>query len=262
MEKQVLKIFIEDALFEIDLKERSISAADNPNFKVWFKDLEVIDGDYRLGYDWKMQRLCPFSTDLPKEHFHLIHLPESLLQPTQESITAFNELSVRHCTGVLVADEDIEARLRGELPKIDIAGSLFYVDWRLRELRSVEDPTTRLNLRDMEMNNEGDKYLCLYHTEYKAIYIPTQYTKQIPEKVVVLEIPYELKLDPIGVARQFELPDTAMLKDFPIEKNLKATVKPISKTEAQQMLDNIRRQYQNRNERQQQNCSKRKGKRL
>ncbi len=260
MEKQTLKIFIEDIPFEMDLKERCIYHPHRPERKLDLDEIGLSNGYYQLAFDHTNGTL--HSLHEADGESKPIKIPFAVLTPTQETVEEINKISAEQDLGILVADENIEARLRGELPKIDVAGSLFYVDWRLRELRAVEDPSTRLNLRDMEMNNEGDKYLCLYNTEYKAIYIPTQYTKQIPEKVVILEIPYELKLDPVGVARQFELPDTAMLKNFPIEKNLKATVKAISKTEAQQMLDNIRKQYQNRNQRQHQNSSKRKGKRL
>jgi hypothetical protein len=260
MEQQKLKIFIDEIPFEIDLKERSLYHPHQPERKLDLDEIGLSDGYFHLAFDQANGTIHPLA-EAGAENKE-IKIPFALLTPTQEAVEAFNKISAENDLGILIADERLEARLRGELPKIDVAGALFYVDWRLRELRMVDEPWTRLNLRDMDMNDAGDRYLCLYNTEYKAIYIPTQYTKQIPDKVVVLEIPYELKLDPVAVARQFELPDTAMLKNFPIEKDLKATVKQLNKMEAQQLLNNVRNQYRQKTEQQQQNNSKRKGKRL
>lgn len=125
-------------------------------------------------------------------------------------------------------EEMLARRLAGILPVIDIAGHPFTVDWRLKELRPVDDFSTRLDLNRMAMNEDGTAYLCIYHLPSKSeLYIQDNIT-ELPKDAVLLEIPYEFELDPVGVARQYGLRDTELLDDHPIIQDLKAIVKPLS----------------------------------
>lgn len=124
----------------------------------------------------------------------------------------------------------VAARLNGILPRIDIAGYPFIVDWRLKELRPVDDFSTRLDLRHMPMSDDGEKYLCFYHVPTRCEWKANDSITAVPKDVVLLEIPYELKLDPVSVARQYGLKDTELLENHPIQKELKAKVIPLEET--------------------------------
>jgi hypothetical protein len=50
----------------------------------------------------------------------------------------------------------------------------------------------------------------------------------LSKNVVLLEIPHEIKLDPMAVAREQGIDHHALLKENPIQSELKAIVKPIS----------------------------------
>lgn len=133
--------------------------------------------------------------------------------------------------------ELINRRLAGQLPTIDIAGHTFYVDWRFQELRAKDYFEARpLNLKGMAMNAEGTAYWCFYHVPTKSEFVVTEQLKSLPKDVVWLEIPYELKLDPIGVARQYGLEDTAMLHKYPIEPNLIAKVLPLKESRLPELI--------------------------
>jgi hypothetical protein len=133
-------------------------------------------------------------------------------------------------------EELAERRLAGILPHININGWDFIVDWRLRELRAADNPSDRIGLRNLPMDPEGVNYLCFYNTKLRHTIIPDINMTSLPKNVVFLEIPYELKLDPVAVAREMGLPDTDLLKSFPIEQYLKAKATPLEETEMVQLV--------------------------
>ncbi len=124
----------------------------------------------------------------------------------------------------------LDRRLAGELPRIDIAGYPFIIDWRLKELRPVDDFSSRIDLRNMAMDAEGINYLCFYHIPSKTVLHLSDTITELPKDTVMLEIPYELKLDPVGVAREYGAEDTFMLNSYPIQKDLMAKVVPLEET--------------------------------
>ena len=130
-----------------------------------------------------------------------------------------------------LSDEQLlERRLSGTLPVIDIMGYPFIIDWRLKELRPVNDFNTRLDLKTMAMNNDGNKYLCYYHIPTRSEVVPDKSIKELPTDVLLLEIPFELVLDPVGVAREYGLGDTDLLNRYPIQREIKATVIPLEQS--------------------------------
>ena len=128
------------------------------------------------------------------------------------------------------AEKLLKRRLSGVLPHIDLAGTDFTVDWRLKELRETDAPWNHIDLEYMEMSDSGEEYICLYDTEHHILYSPDENITELPKNVVMLEIPNELALDPVAVARTFEMNESTFLNDYPIQENLKATVKPLTDT--------------------------------
>ncbi len=120
--------------------------------------------------------------------------------------------------------ELLDRRLSGILPRIDIAGQQFIVDWKQRELRMESDPGKCIGLNGMPMSEDGERYLCLYDFKANTVLHFTDRTIEMPQNMVALEIPSELKLDPVGVARECGLADTFMLDRYPILRDLKARV--------------------------------------
>jgi len=123
-----------------------------------------------------------------------------------------------------VQDEAVTKRLRGELPRIGIDGDTFIVDWRLKELRSVDDLSRIIHLSKMDMNRAGTEYVVLYDRDKKQVHYEVTEEMAVNKGMHVLRIPHELKLDPVAVARQYGLGDTELLKKFPIQEKLAARV--------------------------------------
>lgn len=138
----------------------------------------------------------------------------------------------------LTDEQRLDRRLSGVLPVIDIMGYPFIIDWRLRELRLQSDTSIRLDLKSMPMSSDGDKYLCYYHPPTYSEFVADKNIRQLPKDVVLLEIPYELILDPVAVARQYGLADTELLDRFPIRQEIKATAVPLEQSYLAELVKN------------------------
>lgn len=127
------------------------------------------------------------------------------------------------------AEELLQSRLSNNLPLIDIAGKDFMVIWEDRMLKptSGTGTGTGLDLDNMPLDEDGLNYLCFYNQATESqVLIPENITR-LPEDTVLLKIPNELYLDPVGVARDYGQADTFLLNLYPIRENLKAEVIPI-----------------------------------
>lgn len=139
----------------------------------------------------------------------------------------------------------IKRRLAGELPEIDIAGSPFVVHWECGELIPKEAGTV-IRLTDMPMTEDGRFYLCFYDTTRHVQVTVREDITRLPRNTVMLKIPYELVLDPVGVARQYGLNDVFMLDRYPITPGLKAEVIQIGQTGLPQLVAANRRKMKMR----------------
>jgi hypothetical protein len=133
-------------------------------------------------------------------------------------------------------------RLMGALPHIDIAGTDFTIDWRIRELRETAAPWNKINLNLLSESESGEEYLGLYDTVEKQLYNLDDNIIMLPENVICIEIPNEVKLDPIAVARQYGLVIAEFVQQHPIEKNLSAFIRPLTETGLPEMVaENLRK---------------------
>jgi hypothetical protein len=146
--------------------------------------------------------------------------------PTQLQLQKEMEQQIRQQE----AAELLQRRLAGALPTINLAGTKFTIDWRLRELRENAAPWNKISFADPAMSESGTRYVCLYNTQKHALYQVSNNIKSLPKNVVMLEIPYELRLDPVAVARERNIDVAEFVKNHPIQTDLTAVVKPLSET--------------------------------
>ncbi|OSZ77197.1 hypothetical protein CAP36_12345 [Chitinophagaceae bacterium IBVUCB2] len=132
---------------------------------------------------------------------------------------------------------DLQQRIGGKLPEIDIAGTMFFVDIRLHELRSDYQLMSRINLDNLESGANGDTYLFAFNTESKQLVNIDPKLTAWPDNVIIVEIPDEVKLDPYSFAREAGLDPLEFVKEHPIEKELKAKVIPLSETGFLEMME-------------------------
>lgn len=121
-------------------------------------------------------------------------------------------------------ESQVLERKKGVLPLVQIQDHPFQVDVMKDELRSLFNPSKRLPFEGM-VDNEMDhgykffldsKNLTLVHVHAEMI--------QIPESLVLVEIPDVMVLDPIGMARKYGLRDEFFLKTYGYKSSIQAKV--------------------------------------
>lgn len=122
------------------------------------------------------------------------------------------------------------------LPEINIYGDPFYVDIRLGEIRKKDAPYNSISFDQMEASGDGYHYRFWYDPKNKAHFPITPGTRKVPAQAVCLEIPYEIKLDPVGVAQKYGLDQPAFLRQYPVSSELKATLIAREQTNIDQFL--------------------------
>jgi hypothetical protein len=124
-----------------------------------------------------------------------------------------------------ITDEALLARrLAGEMPSIDIAGESYRAKWFEKELLLEHGSGSSIGLGNLALDANGQNYLCFYHLPTKQpVTIPEDITV-LPEDTVLLIIPTEFYIDPVGVSRQYGEDDRSLLSLYPIRDGLKATV--------------------------------------
>jgi hypothetical protein len=120
--------------------------------------------------------------------------------------------------------DQLEQRKIGILPEIDIVGHSYTVDLRLNELRNVGFPSKKLSLDEMVTSPDGKHYLFFYDRESRTILHASSDMLTLPKNAVLVTIPDEMGLDPVGVARKYGLGDEYFLKMHPYEKGPKAKI--------------------------------------
>lgn len=120
-----------------------------------------------------------------------------------------------------------DTRTRDELPKIDILGAMYTVDWNnLRLLPPTGTQASIVELDNLPVTKEALSFQFLYHVATQSQVKIDLSIKALPPGVVVLEIPAPQHLDPIAVAKQIGLPDEAFLRQFPVPVQLSAKQVP------------------------------------
>jgi hypothetical protein len=221
--------------FLVDVELLELRQKDDPENTISFLSMEDRGTHYRIDYNVNEA----YNVDIP---------PLKELDP--EGMAAKYGCSIEDMKNktdfeIMVDQAALSKRLAGTLPEIDLAGHTFYVDWRYKELRAKDDMAAiPLDLKRMDMNSDGTAYICAYHLPSRSEYQIDVSTTELPKDVVLVEIPYELKLDPVGVAREHGLRDTALLRRFPILQGLKAKVKPLSKTDLPKLIESNKKKQQ------------------
>jgi hypothetical protein len=125
----------------------------------------------------------------------------------------------------------IEERLQGILPKIDIAGRKYHIDIRVGELRDSTEPHSRIQLRTLGINDAGN-YIFLYdHERHNVVHADLDKIEKEPENTVLVELPHDLWLDPIGAARKEGMCELSLLGSFPLQHELRARICPLAETD-------------------------------
>lgn len=134
----------------------------------------------------------------------------------------------------LLEEKNLERRLAGHLPTLDIAGDIFYIDLRGDCLRP-KNPLIPKGIPFSEIQNyfswTEDKYVFTYnptHHEPQEIDLSDLY--HIPESIHLVEFPSIERLDPVGYAKANGGDIQFYVKQVGIQSHFKANVIPIKES--------------------------------
>lgn len=216
--------------FELDYEQHLLRQFDKRQICIPFDSLT--DGE---AYRALQPETLPAELKAELNRFHPdspITFPAELLQSREQLIKhanyEFNAGCLRNGWGIYLVNEPLGQRLAGVLPHIAIAETDFTIDVRLKELRETAVPWNALRFADMF--DAGENYLFYYRLDSHTCYQPNPQLTALPEKVVMIQLPNELLLDPVAVAREYKADLPLFLQQNPIQGELKAVVKPLAES--------------------------------
>lgn len=239
---------IEQTSFVIDLDRQTLRQTDDPDNEISFINQMRDMGDYYLlAWDAATKN----AGDDPDKVEPLIIPPLSALDP--EGMSEKYGVPLDQMTGktdfqIIVDQEALKARLDGILPQIDIAGEKFIVDLRLHELRHAEYFFPVISLKSLDLTDDGWHYEAFYEPIMKQVVTLDPKLTEFPNGVIKIKLPNELGLDPVATARIYGMSERDLLRRYPIQKDLKAEVIPLSETKVPRLIRQNREQLQREHE--------------
>ena len=218
--------------FIVDVDKTEIRQMDRPENTMSFHDMIDFGTKYTFICDTKDLGITA-PDDHKNQNFLSVELPPMAeLDPigmAEKYGKAVEDIKGKTDFEIMVDQELLQERLTGKLPLIDIARNSYIVDIRLKELRMENDPLNRINLRDLEFSPDGTHYQFYYDSNSKQALAVHPALSPYQGGILYIEIPNELKLDPVAVARDYEIGENDLLRRFPPQKDLKAKVTPVTR---------------------------------
>ncbi len=234
--------------FYVEIYSQSLIEVGDPRNFLPIRDM-VDTGDhyefpYHSGYKgW------PTQLDDPRESIDVKVPYLIVLDP--EGIARKHNISVEELKG----KKDIEflnpnyegflSRISGELPTIDIAGDEYFVDLENKLLRLKTGEGQKLAFKDMQRGcplSDAFSYRFAYDPENRKL---VALESASHKDAVMVNLPTEVKLDPVGLARQLGYSDEHYIRDYPIEKKLLAEIRMIKKAPLSESIsDSVKKKQQ------------------
>ena len=232
MKRELPKYEIEGTPFIADVMKGELREAANPANIIRFDELYYTGTSYTMQYDRGLKNLPDFFRE-SAENIRYVEIPQmTRLDPegmAEKYQLPVDEVKRKSDFELAVDQEQLGQRLKGILPKINIAGRDYTVDVRLEELRPVTEPF--LPIRFSELHGDEDRYRAFYNKDtHQVAKLDMDHITEIPKGIIAIEIPYEWALDPVGMSRKHDCNPVDMLMKYPIPAELKAKEIPIAET--------------------------------
>ncbi len=102
-----------------------------------------------------------------------------------------------HIGEILKHQSFMSSRRARELPKIDIGGTMFFLDLRMNEFREVENFANRIDLDELYETGAGELKLA-FNKDTKNLFEGDREELAAHKNVVVVTLPSQQKMDPLG----------------------------------------------------------------
>lgn len=230
MERELPILEIQGTKFIVDVANDRLKQLDNPENTIWFPHMTDMATHYVLSYDLDKKTRLPYSTDTKVE----VNIP-TLISLDPQGMAETYGLEIKELYGktdyqVIVNPQNLQIRLSGKLPEIEIAGDIFIINMEQSELQLKSDPKIKIHLADFDSDGNKDILEAFYDLRTKALVGIDSRITELPADVIKIEIPDELRLDPVYAGQEFNTDLKSFLRNKPLILQQKATVIPLEKT--------------------------------
>ncbi len=234
------EIVIEGTRFLVDVMKEELREKENETNVIAFKDMEYRSTHYLLDYDRDKRNVTDgfgnVSWAYRIEHMATLD-PEGMALKTSKTVA---EIKGKNDFELLVDQDILDRRLKGQLPVIEICGHPFYVDLRMGCIRPKDDFSTEgIRFREIayEGTPDGKHYQFPYDPERREpSAIDLSEITELPKGIVLLEIPTEPYLDPVSYARLGGWNLQHILLEHKIQDKMLARVIPWEKTGIERVI--------------------------
>jgi hypothetical protein len=224
---------IEGTDFVVDVGKHEFREKDHPANRIsFFDDISDAGDHYFLLYDRSTKNYPRGGID-PSV---IVEVPiPQMAELDPEGMAAKYGLTVDQVKGktdfeIIVDQELLAERLAGRLPRIGIAGEQYIIDLHLKELRPEDGFGPAMHLLKLELSPDEDRYTCYFDPVFRQVVQVDPEITELPKGLVLLEIPFMSKLDPVGMAEAYGMEPRDVLKRYPIQKELMAKVTPAAES--------------------------------
>jgi len=227
---------IDQITFLVDIEKQVLRQTNDPGNEISFINQMTDMGDhYMLAWDPAAK-----NAGFDREKVEPVIVPQlTVLDPegmSEKYRVPVDQLEGKSDFEVIVDQEALTLREKGVLPRINIAGEAFIIDLRLRELRHAANFHPVISLKSLELTGDGWHYEAYYHPVMKQVVEIDPKLLEFPEGVVKIKLPNEIGLDPVATAIKYGMNERELLRRYPIQKELKAEIIPLSETNIPAMI--------------------------
>ena len=231
---------IEGTTFIVDIDKKELREVDYPRNTLAFADMKQQGLFYVFLYD-RSKRRVHHNYKEPNEHVVPVFIPQmARLDPegmAQKYGKRVEEIAWKSDFEVMINQERLAERLNGKMPKVMIAGEPFIYDVNNHHLRLEANQKVRLNLNDWNSSKDGREYIGYYHLPSRKKYHIKSDIVELPKDVVMLKVPNEIKMDPVGVAMKSGLDLGKWLMGVGFPENVEAKIIPLNETGLPTMIE-------------------------
>ena len=238
---------IEDTTFLVDTDRQVLRQTNDPGNEISFiNHMQDHGTHYRLLYD--LDAHCAAEDLFDQTRVKVIDIPQ-LTELDPEGMSEKYSVPVDQLAGktdfeVIVDQQLLTARHNGIMPQIRIMDDCFHVVLKAHELWPAGHWGPNINLGNLTISDDGSCYEGYYHPVLKSVVEIDAKLIELPDHIVRIKIPHELRLDPVFAAQIYGMDEREVLRRHPIQKELKAGVIPLSETHIPALIRQNREQLQ------------------
>ncbi|WEK17902.1 MAG: hypothetical protein P0Y49_13950 [Candidatus Pedobacter colombiensis] len=266
MERQLPTIEIEGTTFLVDVAKKELRELGKDVNTISIFEMDDKVTHYEFEYD-KVSKNIPFPgypdlIDIRIPQFVSLD-PEGMAMVYNKTVA---ELENKTDFDIMVNQEVLEARLSGRLTTIEIEGHTFYVDLPMDCIRPKDDFST-LGITFSELEEHRSPFEECYVFPYNPATFQIEqldYDKitSIPKDIVLIEIPLEHKLDPVGFARKYEREQREFVRQNNIQSHFIAKRVDWADTYIPKLIEENKERLSKKPEVKEETPKKRKGKKM